>query len=59
MKFEKIEEFDPTPVNSVSINNNVSETSRYSINGQCLNSPTKGINIVKYSDGSVKKIVVK
>lgn len=55
MKFEKIEEFDPTPVISVSIDNNVSETSRYSINGQRLNSPTKGMNIVKYSDGTVKK----
>ena len=32
--------------------------SRYSVNGQRLSAPTKGLNIVKYSDGSVKKVAV-
>ncbi|MBQ7422667.1 MAG: leucine-rich repeat domain-containing protein [Prevotella sp.] len=32
---------------------------RYNINGQQLNSAQKGINIVRMSDGSAKKIVVK
>ena len=36
----------------------VHEISRYSINGQRLNAPTRGINIVKYSDGTTKKIMV-
>ena len=35
------------------------ELSRYSANGQRLTAPTKGLNIVKYSDGSVKKEMVK
>lgn len=35
------------------------EISRYSANGQRLTAPTKGLNIVKYSDGSVKKEMVK
>ena len=36
----------------------VHEISRYSINGQRLNAPTRGINIVKYSNGTTKKIMV-
>ena len=35
------------------------ELSRYSVNGQRLTAPTKGLNIVKYSDGSVRKEMVK
>lgn len=35
------------------------ELSRFSINGQHLNAPQKGINIIKMSDGSTKKIIVK
>jgi len=31
------------------------ETARYDINGRKLNAPMKGVNIVKYSDGSVAK----
>lgn len=35
------------------------EIARYSDNGLKLSSPTKGLNIVKYSDGTVKKEIVK
>lgn len=31
----------------------------YSINGTRINGKTRGINIIKYADGSVKKIIVK
>ena len=34
------------------------EIARYTIDGRLINSPERGINIVKYSDGSTKKIVV-
>ena len=34
------------------------EVARYSINGQRLNAPTQGLNIVKYSDGTTKKVMV-
>ncbi len=37
----------------------VFETARYDINGRPLNAPIKGVNIVKYSDGSVEKELVK
>ena len=35
------------------------EVARYGVNGVRLDAPTKGLNIIKYSDGSVKKVVVK
>ena len=52
-------EFDPTPVHSVSVTKDVTEKSRYSTNGCLLDGPTNGLNIVKYSDGTVKKVLVK
>ena len=56
--FENIVEFDPTGINNIITSNDAKELSRYSLNGQRLSAPTKGLNIVKYSDGSVKKVVV-
>ncbi|MCR5297996.1 MAG: hypothetical protein K6D57_01720, partial [Paludibacteraceae bacterium] len=35
------------------------ETARYDINGRPLNAPVKGVNIVKYSDGSFEKEFVR
>lgn len=49
----------PTGIGQISNNNDVKEVSRYSANGQRLTAPTKGLNIVKYSDGSVRKEIVK
>ena len=56
--FEKIVEFDATGIDKVTTSTNVKEVSRYSANGKRLSAPAKGLNIVKYSDGSVKKVVV-
>ena len=56
--FEKIVEFDATGIDKVTTSNDAKELSRYSVNGQRLAAPTKGLNIVKYSDGSVKKVFV-
>lgn len=59
-KFMNIEEFDATSIGSLNTNaNDVQEVSRYSDNGQRLNTPAKGLNIVKYNNGMVKKIMVK
>ena len=33
--------------------------SYYSLDGQCTHSPRKGMNIVRMSDGSIKKVVIK
>ena len=56
--FENIVEFDPTGISNVITSNDAKELSRYSVNGQRLSAPSKGLNIVKYSDGSVKKVAV-
>ena len=56
--FDNIEEYDVTGINKVTTSSDVKELSRYSLNGQRLSAPTKGLNIVKYSDGSVKKVAV-
>ena len=56
--FENIVEFDATGIDKVTISTDAKELSRYSVNGQRLSAPAKGLNIVKYSDGSVKKVVV-
>ena len=56
--FENIVEFDATGIDKTTTSTEVEEVSRYSVNGQRLVGPVKGLNIVKYSDGSVKKVVV-
>lgn len=56
--FDKIVEFDAAGIDKVATSTNAKEVSRYSANGQRLSAPAKGLNIVKYSDGSVKKVVV-
>ena len=56
--FGKIVEYDPTGIDKVTTSTDAKELSRYSVNGQRLSAPAKGLNIVKYSDGSVKKIAV-
>ena len=56
--FDNIVEFDATGIDKVAISTNAKEVSRYAANGQRLSAPAKGLNIVKYSDGSVKKVVV-
>lgn len=40
-------------------NTDVVETARYDITGRRLSTPVPGINIVRYSDGSSRKILVK
>ena len=57
--FENIVEFDATGIDKTTTSTDVKEVSRYSVNGQRLAVPVKGLNIVKYSDGSARKVVVK
>ena len=57
--FNNIVEFDATGIDSVTTNSDAKEVSRYSVDGQKLDAPVKGLNIVKYSDGSIKKVIVK
>ena len=56
--FGNIIEYDATGIDKVTNRSDVKEISRYSLNGQRVTSPTKGVNIVVYSDGSIKKVAV-
>ena len=56
--FENLVEFDAAGIDKVTTSTNAKESSRYAVNGQRLSAPAKGLNIVKYSDGSVKKVAV-
>ena len=57
--FENIVEFDATSIHNTVATPKTQETARYATNGQRLTAPIKGINLVKYSDGTVKKEFVK
>ena len=56
--FGKIIEYDTTGIDKVTTRSDVKEISRFSLDGQRLTAPTKGMNIVVYSDGSIKKVAV-
>ena len=57
-RFKNISEFDATDI-KVATNESVFEAARYNINGKLISSPQKGVNIVKMSDGTIKKVLVK
>lgn len=46
-------------VESVSLDQKPVETARWTLDGRRIDSPVKGINIVRYSDGSSRKVFVK
>lgn len=56
--FGEIKEYDVSGVDKVDNHSEAKEVSRYSLDGQLLSAPVKGLNIVRYSDGSTKKAVV-
>ena len=45
-------------IDNASTTTNAEELTRYTINGQKISAPSKGLNIIRYNDGSVKKVVV-
>ena len=57
--FENIVEFDATNIRNIAVESEVQENARYTVNGQRLTAPVKGINLVKYNNGRVKKEIVK
>ena len=48
-----------TAINAANAANAAHEVARYTIDGKLIQQPQQGVNIVKYSDGSVKKVIVK
>ena len=45
-------------IDNASTTTNAEELTRYTINGLKISAPSKGLNIIRYNDGSVKKVVV-
>lgn len=63
-KFVNIQAFDPntfdlTTLGIKTTTNDEEEVNRYSLDGRKLLAPTKGVNIIKMKDGTVKKVFVK
>lgn len=50
---------ETTAITSAIIKKEKSIVGRYNAGGQRLNTPQKGINIIKYSDGTTKKVIIK
>lgn len=48
-----------TGITGTQTSTDIREIARYTIDGKRINQPQRGVNIVKYSDGTVKKVVVK
>ena len=56
----KIQSANTTDIESTTIDNKEKHVvARYTANGEFISAPVKGINIVKYSDGTTQKEVVK
>ena len=55
---KKVEAYDATAIRSVS-DSSVGESARYSLDGRQIHTPQRGLNIIRMSDGSIKKVIVK
>lgn len=51
--------YSSTSIDGIKNNADNKVVARYSINGQLLDAPQKGINILKYADGRIEKVIVK
>ena len=52
------EVFPQTGIGNVKVGN-ATEVARYTVDGRAISAPQAGVNIIKMSDGSVKKVWVK
>ncbi|MDY6408366.1 MAG: leucine-rich repeat domain-containing protein, partial [Prevotella sp.] len=58
-KFANIVEGIENAVRSVETDAQAEETERYNVGGQRISTPQKGLNIVKMSDGTTRKVMCK
>ncbi len=58
-EFAKIEEYDPSTGIKSQAAARAEESARFTLNGQQVRTAKKGINIIRMSDGSVRKEIVK
>ena len=50
---------DPDYIEEVVASKDVVEVARYDVQGRLITKPQKGINIIRYSDGSTRKVMLK
>ena len=53
------EDPNPTGLQSLYIENNPYATARYTVDGRRISQPQRGLNIIRMSDGTTKKVLVK
>ena len=58
-KFYWIEDGIPAAIELPDNTEEATETERYTLDGKQITMPQRGINVVKMSDGTVKKVLVK
>ena len=58
-EFMEIVEIDVTAISSVTNEQKVTEVTRYNLQGRRTSMPERGINIIRMSDGTTRKVVVK
>ncbi len=58
-EFFNIEGVEDTGISMPNCNGTNKVIKRYNTSGRLINEPTKGLNIVKMSDGTTKKVMVK
>lgn len=54
-----IEEDAPTGINAAHCVKGAEEAARYTMDGRHLSKPQPGVNIVRMTDGTTKKVIVK
>lgn len=52
-------EINPDAIIDVMVNERAEEVARYDVQGRKINTPQPGINIIRYSDGTSRKVLVK
>ena len=56
----KVQPYEPTGIQLLTSGQTTPAAQQYyTIDGKLLNAPVKGVNIVKYSDGTTRKVVIK
>ena len=55
----EIVDFMASGVDGVAVEGKATEVARYDIHGRRLTRPAQGLNIIKMSDGTVKKVIIK
>lgn len=51
-------DYDPSAIEGIHASD-IKETERYTLDGRKVNAPFPGLNIIKMSDGSIRKVIVK